>query len=368
MFILPPHFLTYFRESEKQKMIIHIKILPLLLTTILCLCVQSACTRAAPPATLAASNTPMPPSQTVSLPLSPSLTATATPTPTLTPSPTSTPTALSTKLYKPLPTVVTPLDDQQRATYIQNLLTTNGGCTLPCLLGVIPGQSSWEEVQRFFTSLGESVANTDHFPKYGLTDYFYSFQPPSNNLEALEWSVGFYVSGNEIDLFRFGIGSPARNPVYSTRYSVKAITAALGEPTKIEVSILILSNPRTAISYLLYIYYHVNDMWLVFKYPGFVNWLDNYETLVFCPTHPYLDNPGTRLDDSLTMVIQLGDELYSGADFRNLGIDLVGGVSFKKATGEEVKSFYQKMMAAKPDEKVCFTSKASVWGPNVMTK
>jgi hypothetical protein len=148
-------------------MIKHNKILALLLVAILGLLLLAGCASApiVPTPTMA------PPTPTASLTPTFPPTATVTPVPTSTPTLTSTPTILPTKPHPPLPTVVTPLgtsqssenacklsDDKQKAEYSQKLLSTNGGCSLPCLLGIIPGQTPWHEVDDFFYRMGETGA------------------------------------------------------------------------------------------------------------------------------------------------------------------------------------------------------------------
>jgi hypothetical protein len=63
----------------------------------------------------------------------------------------------------------------------------------------------------------------------------------------------------------------------------------------------------------------------------------------------------------MNVFIQPGNELYSGLELHNIGVNFNGGYTFEKATGKDLSFFYQKMMAAKPDEDVCFNSKISIW-------
>jgi hypothetical protein len=66
--------------------------------------------------------------------VTPSLLPEQTSTPTVTPSPTYTPTSIPTL----------PADDANRK--LLDLLTNNGGCRLPCLWGITPGESTFEQV------------------------------------------------------------------------------------------------------------------------------------------------------------------------------------------------------------------------------
>jgi hypothetical protein len=243
-----------------------IKILPLLFLTILGLCIQTSCARVTLPATLEASKTPGLPSLTTSVTPSSTptatatLTQTATLTPTLTSSPTSTPTTLPTKRYKPLPTVVPPLDDQQRAAYLQNLLTTNGGCKLPCLLGVIPGQSSWEDVKSLFTAVGKNRPLAFTFSKYGLVDYHYSFTPDQENQKSIFWNTSFYVSKNDVNIIHFEVQSNTSSPAFTTSYSLKPILEALGIPARIGLQIIVIPDAPKNSFYVLDLNYLLKDV------------------------------------------------------------------------------------------------------------
>lgn len=58
------------------------------------------------------------------------------------PSPSSSPTLTRTPVT-PVPT----LPPKEQNAYLLNLIETNGGCELPCFLGIQPGISSWEDIR-----------------------------------------------------------------------------------------------------------------------------------------------------------------------------------------------------------------------------
>ncbi|RPH74362.1 hypothetical protein EHM76_03690 [bacterium] len=77
--------------------------------------------------------------------------STVTPLPEITFTPLVTPNKLSTT-WTPLPT----LSDDEAHALLQELLNDNGGCRLPCWWGITPGQTTWQDAQRFletFTSI-----------------------------------------------------------------------------------------------------------------------------------------------------------------------------------------------------------------------
>ena len=59
--------------------------------------------------------------------------------------PTYTPTEVST--LTPLPPLVPTLLPKEKENYLLNMIKTNGGCKLPCFLGINPGISFWEEIR-----------------------------------------------------------------------------------------------------------------------------------------------------------------------------------------------------------------------------
>jgi hypothetical protein len=71
--------------------------------------------------------------------------------PTVTPSPRSslTPVPPPRTPTTPLPTL--PVEEQEA--YLLNLIETNGDCELPCLLGIQPGESFWEELRKVVTPI-----------------------------------------------------------------------------------------------------------------------------------------------------------------------------------------------------------------------
>ncbi len=98
-------------------------------------------------------------------PTAPLLTATLTPSPTpahtntltltatLTPSPTQTPT-LTVRPPTPSNTPLATLTQEERNALVVDLYLHNGGCQYPCYWGWTPGKTTWEEADRFISSLG----------------------------------------------------------------------------------------------------------------------------------------------------------------------------------------------------------------------
>jgi hypothetical protein len=117
--------------------------------------------------------------------------------------------------------------------------------------------------------------------------------------------------------------------------------------------------PDTSAYYDLLVSYHINDLWLVFRYEGFSRQNDA-ETLEFCPTDLHLDNESGRDFKTVAILIHPGDELDAKKSLRDMMGNPFSGSLFKPfdvATGEDAAAFYKKILA-----KACFTSKVSLWG------
>jgi hypothetical protein len=99
------------------------------------------------PANSASITETLPPSPSVS----PTVTATHLPTET------TTPTAAPTITPSPLPT----LGSEEAISFTLNLLEDNNDCEFPCWWGIVPGESSWEETERFLRPFVLSIRKTD---------------------------------------------------------------------------------------------------------------------------------------------------------------------------------------------------------------
>jgi hypothetical protein len=223
-------------------------------------------------------------------------------------------------------------------------------------VGIIPGQTPWEEVKHFFDLLGKPATAPFSYPEYRLQAFNYVFRWSDSEQKLIDWTIQFHVKDNEIKLLAIGMQSDFKKPAFVTHYSLKAVLSALGAPTEVRVSIYIPRSPKVAITYFLNVYYYVDDLWLVFQYQGIADQL-NSEVVEFCPVSPLYEE---LIPAVLSILIQSGDKLYSNEDLRNLGIPPLTGARFNLATGEDEQAFYKKTMASKGQ--VCFTSKVSFWG------
>lgn len=114
-----------------------------LMVIIMALFLAGCSNLAAPTATLEASATEATPTQ---ITVTPSMTST------ITPELKHTSTSLS-PTWTPLPT----LDQADKQRLVSDLLSTNGGCRLPCWWGLIPGKTNWAQAFQFLSQLDPNI-------------------------------------------------------------------------------------------------------------------------------------------------------------------------------------------------------------------
>ena len=149
------------------------------------------------------------------------------PTGTLIPTEYKTPTVVSTSInivptWTPLPTV--PLDQYQD--FMVKLLEDNRGCKLPCLWGITPGETSWEETKQFFDSFATTGWSPDH-------NAGFAFVSPPYDIDYIDkLGYEFYVSDGVI----MSISTVNHHfPQIDAWYSLPGILQNLGEPDQVSI-------------------------------------------------------------------------------------------------------------------------------------
>jgi hypothetical protein len=157
---------------------------------------------------------------------------TRTPTSTLTSTPVLSPTAIPFT-----PTPVTPVPTwlpQEQEAYLLNLIETNNHCRLPCLFGIQPGISAWEEIR--------SVESPFYFREVYLPDsngFLYLHSLVRDRIAQLD--VAFSGSGRRIErmtatAYIFLPSDPHYSPAIARAargYSLPSILAEYGMPSRI---------------------------------------------------------------------------------------------------------------------------------------
>lgn len=286
----------------------------------------------------------------------PTLTYTLSPTVTSTLFSTSTKVPTPTVKPSPIPTSIPTLNQAKSDDYLQKLLATNGGCTLPCFLGITPGKTMWDEASSFFSYLGKKIPFAYPYPKYGLQAYGYSL---STKGQLVKIGITIYVHDNEVKLLVFAFNDWLKDANVVKQYSPKEILSKLGTPTQVNFGIMISPYSSDVYPYILNYNFHLGNLWFIVDYEG-IALQKGADLLEFCPTDLRQGYQGTRIQDHPGFLVQESDELYSTDDYVNLGTGVSpSSPSLMFATGIDEETFYKKMMG--PGNRICFTTPLSKW-------
>jgi hypothetical protein len=288
----------------------------------------------------------VPPTTQITLSSTSTLTQEPSPTFTLTPTATNTPTPTPT-LTPGTPT----LSADEGYDAVTQLLQTNGGCDLPCFLGITPGKTTWDEANRMFSHFGKSTEpdiSKDAFNIYsfslnkkgGVDPYVFSF---------------YVVNGNQTPLIYADIP-------YQKRYSIKEIVATLGTPTRVMFEILSIraDGPSDIGTYGLTLFYDNDDIWLIAGYDGIYR--RYHDGLVFCPTNLTQGIKRNSISNYVGLTIQPGDNQYSLDDLSKIygnNNTILTGYSFEEATGVGLETLHADII---DNTGKCYTTPRKLWG------
>ena len=159
---------------------------------------------------------------------------------------------------------------------MRTLLVNNGNCALPCIWGIVPGESSFQEAQQFFSYLGwkgdKNFGNYgwiyETFERVGIIDIY---------VDAF-----IYAPNDVVEKINFGLGGNSYVD-YIKYYSFENIMKVLGKPSRVLAFIsppMLESSTQTIFGLLLY--YETPN--ILVAYDGTANKVGaNYQ---ICLTHP----------------------------------------------------------------------------------
>lgn len=152
---------------------------------------------------------------------------TATLTPTVTSTHTATPTATATATNTPTltPTPVSTLSPVAALAVMEDLLTHNAYCQLPCWWGATPGQTTWEQVNTLLTSLGARISAPSEL-MHGTYETFLPHVPITLTGHPLGLQVFYHVGEGTIESIKVAGGNmPA--------YYLQPVLATHGPPDEV---------------------------------------------------------------------------------------------------------------------------------------
>jgi hypothetical protein len=128
-------------------------------------------------------------------------------------------TLVSIPSLTPLPT----LSSLASENYIRTLLEDNGKCTLPCIWGIVPGKTSYQDAQKFFNHLGWKGSEFD--------GVYYTGRDIENMSFSID--VGIYAPGGEV-VEKINFAFNGNDFIKEINYfSIKNILTVLGKPSDV---------------------------------------------------------------------------------------------------------------------------------------
>jgi hypothetical protein len=196
-----------------------------------------------------------------------------------------------TSTSKAIPT----LTSEEREIVTLQLLSTNGGCSLPCWWGFILGDTKWEQVNNFLVEKGAK------FSKKEVKVNEVIYETASFNLEdnSILHKLYFLVN-NGIVKSIFISGDGIQNTTLFKKvwkeYFPDAVIRNLGEPSQLLLSIPNgpFEEPANYVNYDMWIIYE--SLGISFKYTGSIK---NEANILICP----FSNNGVSLPWSISILL-----------------------------------------------------------------
>ena len=276
--------------------------------------------------------------------LTPSATSSATATfvPTPPPSPSASPTLTRTPIT-PVPTL--PATEQD--TYLLNLIETNGGCELPCFLGIQPGVSSWEDIRPVESPI---YFRESYFPKR-KDERLYLYVPPRKTryLDVTFWGSSTLIEYITVDALISLPNDPYDYvPAFAKAvypYALPNLLAQYGMPSRILMRAQGQIEPGAGTQAEVWLFY--NDAGFMVQY-FFLNVVtQDGEVLRTCPDYShtvfirlYLQSPENKTP--LEKMFWDPKGYYFNTHLQPI----------EKITALSIEDFYQLFVA--PTESACF--------------
>ena len=295
---------------------------------------------------------------TASPTLTPSLSvSTAMPSPTIAPTVTPTRSPMASPTATPIPTsTLTPaptLSAEAREAYAEELLKTNAGCELPCWWGIVPGETTWAEAERFLLQMGaRTSSNLDFYGDifHGTGGFDFMGRSIYNRIgfwehEGIVESVQIHAEGG-YNLLDF-------RAVWA-HFSPEQVISTYGQPARVWVQTF--ASPHESpygdtMAYDLWLFY--DDLGFLVRYTGQTKYEPVYR---MCPTFGESDDMGLTLemylqspDGHVALERLVGERMGDPSSIRPI----------EEAAGLSVEEFYA--LFTQNEQPICFKTPRDIW-------
>ena len=292
----------------------------------------------------------------------PTSTPTSSPTPTETPAPSETPTPLpsETPTHTPLPT----LTKAEREEYIKEQLVTNGGCTLPCIWNLNPGESSWQEAQSLMAYMNIPVQT---FAREKGNMHFAGFTVDTG-LALLDGGPTFYEQDGVVKIISLDTDDITPAPYYQIQNAM----GDLGVPAYVGLNLNIkgpMGIPSVAM-YDLFVRYGdtpgengMERLWAELSYSGAA--VKRGNSYRFCPTNPTMEGRGGssasfRISLAFSLSLQSPDSPMTVDEYVSISeVEFSEPPDIEAATGVTLQEFYDLILQS--DQPPCFDTPIDFW-------
>lgn len=252
--------------------------------------------------------------------------------PTVTPRPTLTGQPIPSLTPTPIPT----LDKGESRAYIIELLGTNAGCSLPCFLGITPGQSIITDTISMFSHIGWKGGF------YYLDEVQKNYETGSGGIiENIEVLITLGVKDDVVDSMVIGLYG---DKTLAIPYTIDSILSSYGIPSRVEVNLSVGSGyevlePQST-DYNLLIYY--DQMGILAEYNGVAT---KYGPLYrLCPTQYFPQEPERENSMAAHLILKASENPNSLEEIAAYFGTSAGGYSLDNVTSMSIEEFYNQIL------------------------
>lgn len=259
--------------------------------------------------------------------------------------PTYTASPIPTFDHVQVPTLTDSESEETAAIYLEN----NGNCELPCVWGLLPGFTEYQEALDLFEYLGW----------IGSDDFGY--RDTGTDLDAIPLAIrfGVYSQGSLVERLKIVLSGDGFRQ-YASFFSVPNVVRTLGEPADVRVNIGVdpgINEPPETLFELL-LYYKEDS--LLIKYGGTAIKVKGGYSV--CPGDLNRDSNVVNVESGYVAIYVADRQLaYSPDEVVRPFWELSGYykyLSFEEAFGRSLSDFTQEMSE---NAIACFTSPIGVW-------
>lgn len=270
---------------------------------------------------------------------------TKTPTSSISPSLTfiNTPTLITPSLT-PRPTLEKNISEK----VIGELIKDNGGCDLPCIWGIMPGKTIFDQGIEIISYLGW---------KGGFYNNGSTYYSSTRLLDSTNIHIGLYQEDKIISGISFQF-THQQYILLNQYYSINKLLLRFGAPSQIWINLATRAEVATPYpGFDIYLYYE--DLGILAKYPGVAILHENQYQL--CPTHPYAGAPNSvSTEGAVVLYLTEPQKQHMPEDLVRPFDEFGAKMTIEKALGINSKIFYQQLLNPLNGQ-ACFFTDRSVW-------